>query len=525
MNVLMIGLDGATFSLLEPLIQKGVMPYLGTLVRDGVHGDLMSTRNPLTPPAWTSMITGRSPEAHGIYDFLWPRFLDDGGVFLKINDFRDNRCETIWSITNRGSKRATSLNFYGMSPPPAIDGYVISGFVPWKHLRHGTHPRSLLDEIRELPEFNYRDLGMDIGEEKKCVQGLLEGEHEAWIELQDTRDTAWTDIACHLMGRDRTELTAVVLDGPDKIQHLFWRFLDPDCEEPDPDNWYRRIVGLCLDYYRQLDRNIERLVDVAGAETDIILTSDHGFGPTTEIVYINEWLARRGYLKWSDAARLDETGQLTADRIKDHLGMIDWKRTTAFCPTPSGNAIYIRQDLGSGRGIKEGEYLEFCLNLKRELLDYRDPATGEAVIVGVDANKLRGTSYVGACPDLTLRLRDGGFVSILKSENIVAQRKHPDGTHRPNGIFIGYGPSFKRGERIEPIDLVDIAPLILTLLDVAVPRDLEGRVPTEAFGSEPIVKAGRETASDSADDAEHAEPTEEERAALINQLRVLGYMD
>ena len=142
MKVLMIGLDGATFSLLKPLIQQDLMPNFARIIDGGVHGDLMSTRNPLTPPAWTSMITGRSPEAHGIYDFLRPQALEDGNMFLKINDFRDNQCETVWSIANRSGKRATSLNFYGMSPPPEFDGYVVSGFVPWKHLRKGTRPAS-----------------------------------------------------------------------------------------------------------------------------------------------------------------------------------------------------------------------------------------------------------------------------------------------------------------------------------------------------------------------------------------------
>ena len=62
-NVLMIGLDGATFTLLDPLIEQGVMPFLGSVLNNAVRADLMSTRHPLTPPAWTSMITGRSPDS------------------------------------------------------------------------------------------------------------------------------------------------------------------------------------------------------------------------------------------------------------------------------------------------------------------------------------------------------------------------------------------------------------------------------------------------------------------------------
>lgn len=525
MKVLMIGLDGATFTLLDPMVKQGVMPFLGSVLREGVRANLMSTRNPLTPPAWTSMITGRSPEAHGIYDFLRPAVTKDGGVFLKINDFRDNHCETLWSVANRGGKRATSLNFYGMAPPPEIDGYVISGFVPWRHLRHGTHPKSFFEQVRAMKNFDYRDLGMDIGEEKKCVQGLHDGEHEPWIELQDRRDTAWADLTRHLLDTDPTELTAVVLDGPDKVQHLFWRFVDPALVKMDGDAWYQRIRELCLAFYRGLDRNIQNMMEAAGPDTNVILCSDHGFGPTTEIFYVNEWLSRQGWLTWSNAARDDALGQLTAEKIKDHLGMVQWQTTKAFCPTPSSNAIYIKRDNGSGTGVKEEDYLSFVLAMQKELLDIRDPKTGEKIVIGADLNKLRGTSFIDPCPDITLRLRDGGFVSILKSNAIVAQRPEADGTHRPAGIFIGHGPSFRSGAQVDALNLLDIAPLILTLLDLPVPSDLEGRVPIEALAEKKDVRQGGATKTAKSRDEDRAEPSEEERQALMNQLKILGYMD
>lgn len=532
-KVLMIGLDGATFSILKPLMDDGVMPFLKRFIAEGVHGDLMSTRNPLTPPAWTSMITGTSPHVHGIYDFLRPMTLEDGSVFLGVNNSRNIQSETIWSMVSRQGMRATSLNFYGMSPPVEVNGYIASGFVPWKHLRHAMSPASLFDLVKSLPNFDYRNLAMDIGEEKKCVQGLIEGEHAAWIELQQTRDLAWTDLCCHLMETDRTELTAVVLDGPDKIQHLFWRFVDPDLVESDPGPWYSAIRTQCLGFYRQLDRNIERLVKCAGGDTDVIITSDHGFGPTTEFVYINEWLSRNGYLKWSDSVAEDDSGKLTANKMKDHLGMIDWKNTLAFCPTPSSNAIYVKKASSSAHGVADSEYLDFCMNLRQQLLSYRDPADGQQVFAGVDMNKLEGTPYVEPSPDLTVRLRDGGFVSILKSSEVVAPREHPDGTHRPNGVFIGHGPGIAARESpIEAINLLDITPLMLYLLGLPVPKNLEGRVPEEvltpdALVSRPVAQADKTVPAGNAGRGagKDREPTPEEKEALIKQMKLLGYME
>src|SRR5262249_38474704 len=152
------------------------------------------------------------------------------------------------------------------------------------------------------PNFDFRLLGMDLAEEKKAVQGLEQGEHESWIELQNARDRAWTGLTCHLMKKDRTELTAVVLDGPDKVQHLFWRFVDPTLEEKESGEWNERIRDLSVGFYRGLDQNLKMMFDVVGSDTDVLITSDHGFGPTTEIFYVNEWLSRNGYLHWSNAA-------------------------------------------------------------------------------------------------------------------------------------------------------------------------------------------------------------------------------
>ena len=160
-NVLMIGLDGATFDLLDPLIEQGVMPFVGSVLKNAVRANLMSTRHPLTPPAWTSMITGRSPTAHGIYDFLRPAFLPDGSVYLKINDYRDNHCETIWSIAidTSGGRRAlisTACRRHLLSTVTSFRLHSVE-----TSAAGGTYPKELLDDVRALPNFDFRVLGMD----------------------------------------------------------------------------------------------------------------------------------------------------------------------------------------------------------------------------------------------------------------------------------------------------------------------------------------------------------------------------
>ena len=138
-STMLIGLDGATFTVLGPLLQgtddEGVvMPYLASLIARGYSANLKSTNHPLTPPAWTSVITGRTPGHHGVYDFV--RFEDMGNdIFFTLYDARDIRVETLWQIASRQNKSVVSLNFPMMAPPPPINGSLVPGFVSWKHLR------------------------------------------------------------------------------------------------------------------------------------------------------------------------------------------------------------------------------------------------------------------------------------------------------------------------------------------------------------------------------------------------------
>src|SRR3954453_22672544 len=119
MRTVLFGLDGATFTVLDHLVAEGVMPNLGRVLQHGCHGTLQSTPNPITPQAWTTLATGRSAGHHGVYDFL-RREANPKGVFWRMNDSRDNHCETIWKYASRHGRRVTVLNYIGTAPPEAV---------------------------------------------------------------------------------------------------------------------------------------------------------------------------------------------------------------------------------------------------------------------------------------------------------------------------------------------------------------------------------------------------------------------
>jgi len=105
--------------------------------------------------------------------------------------------------------------------------------------------------------------------ERKSLDGL-------WRFMADPdgcgREQRWFDILSYLMEEEPADLTAVLFDGVDKIQHLCWRFLDPACRGAEPSSWERTIVELCEGYFRQIDGIIARIVERAGPE-DVRYTS------------------------------------------------------------------------------------------------------------------------------------------------------------------------------------------------------------------------------------------------------------
>ena len=160
MKALILGLDGATFTVLDPLIADGVMPALGSLIGSGTKATLRSVVPPLTPPAWTSLMTGRTPGNHGVFDFFRREAVDSHHI--RFTNFEDVGSETIWSIAGRYQKKVISLNFPLMYPPPEVPGFIVPGWIPWKLMRLACHPEGLFNEFDNLPNFNLRELAIDI---------------------------------------------------------------------------------------------------------------------------------------------------------------------------------------------------------------------------------------------------------------------------------------------------------------------------------------------------------------------------
>ncbi|WP_126975415.1 alkaline phosphatase family protein [Frigidibacter oleivorans] len=534
-RTLLIGLDGATYTVLDQFLkgtcEEGVvMPFLAGLMEQGYAAKLKSTNHPLTPPAWTSVMTGRTPGVHGIYDFV--RFEDMGHeLFFTLYDARDIRVETIWEFASRAGQSVVSLNFPMMAPPPRINGSLVPGFVSWKHLRRNVTPPELYDRIKSFDGFDPKELSWDFERESQIGDVMEDAELYRWVERHLPRDRQWFNIGIRLLKEDQPDLFALMLDGTDKIQHQAWHVLDPALWDGGKTEDAKKVRALVVSYFRELDGFLAEL-HAAAPQAQMIIVSDHGFTGSEKVVRVNKYLETLGVLTWRESDGSDAAKR----RDMANFANLDWTRTQAFCPTPSSNGIVIRKKSDACPcGVAPEDYAAFRDKLIADLLEMRDDATGLPVIQAVLP---REEAFPGGAmenaPDLTLILSDHGFVSVRNKEPAVVTRPIPLGTHHPDGIFIMAGPGVAH-QSGAPMSIVDTTVIASHCLGLDIPSDLEGRIPEDLFTADWLashpVKMGAATAAGAAAATAAPAPAtpgaaeDEQREEILAQLRLLGYLE
>lgn len=124
-KLVVVGLDAATRSVVDPMIAAGELPRLARLYAAGSHGTLRSTTHPLTPHAWTTMVTGVNVGRHGIWDFTER---DSSGHRLRVVNGSFRSAPAIWDRLTAAGRRCGLVNIPFTWPAPELDGFVVAGF-------------------------------------------------------------------------------------------------------------------------------------------------------------------------------------------------------------------------------------------------------------------------------------------------------------------------------------------------------------------------------------------------------------
>lgn len=484
-KVLVIGIDGATFTLIKPRIKKNLLPTFKKLYEDGVHGTLMSTIPPLTPPAWTSAFTGVNPGKHNIYDF----FAKDGYKKKIINN-KHRKKKAIWQLKD---KKCIVINVPQTYPPDEINGIMISGMGTPGSLSNFVYPSIMKNKLKSKNYIiDYSDI-FDLTTNRRLYIKKI-------YEMVEKR----TEVAIELMKQHEWDIFIVVFSAPDRVQHFFWKYMD----END-----KKFGSVIYNTYLKIDEEINKFLKNIDENTYIIIFSDHGFGPLYYDVYINNYLQQLGILKLNKNKRnvlykiLNTKNLIKIGNLMSKFGLsslvrwsyiklkknfinldlknIDWSNTKAWFYSHSGQSIRINLKGREPQGIvDESEYDDLINKITEELLSLKH--NGRRLIKKVyKVNEIYKGSYIENAPDLIILPEDGyalqqGFSNelILPAKQGPAERS---GDHRLEGIFFSCGPDIKKNYKIVNAKIYDIAPTILHIFRVPIPKDMDGRVLKEIF--------------------------------------------
>ena len=283
-KTLLIGWDAADWQIIGPLLAKGEMPALKKLIDNGVYGNMSTMNPPFSPMLWTTVATGKTPDKHGIHGFI-EVMPDRKGIRPVTVNSRKSRA--IWNILTHKGYRSNLVGWWPSFPAEPILGNVVSDSFqkaskdpsqknPFK--KGVVHPTELLFEIKDLrvspAEFNEEHIltfmpkAAEIDQEKdKSLTSF------AKIMAENTSVHA---AATNLMRTTEWDFMAVYYDLIDHFCHAFMKYHPPKMR-PVPQNLFDIYKDNVVGAYKYQDMMLERLIDLAGPDTNIIIMSDHGY--------------------------------------------------------------------------------------------------------------------------------------------------------------------------------------------------------------------------------------------------------
>jgi predicted AlkP superfamily phosphohydrolase/phosphomutase len=558
-RVLIVGLDGATFDLMLPWIEEGCLPNLARILRSGSKSPLESTIPPITPCAWSSFMTGKNPGKHGLFDFIEPH--GEHGFRFTNASFRDG--ETLWGCLSRHGRRVGVVNVPMTFPPEPVNGFLISGLDTPHELSPFMYPVEIRSDLKQAG-IRYRIDQQHLGNMRTDARRRT--------QLADIRESeqARTAALQHLSDERPCDFRMIVFGSTDQVQHHFWHFMDPSHDKHDPAG-AAEFGNAIRDTYAHVDEQLGVLLDECDDDTIVMVMSDHGFGPMSNVrLRLNQILADAGLLKFEEGSAPSKLKQslaswldrmlrstLSSDAKRRIAGMlpklrtwfetldeakIDWAHTSAYVNEAyrSSPAIWINRL----QELTDAEADELRDRIEEIMLTLVDPKTGEPVISSLERpQEIYHGPHAEKAPDLLPSWWLDGFLLDQSSPaapgrpNVERSTTPLEGgvefaaSHRLDGVLMMSGGPIHADFSFEDAKIVDVTPTVLYLMGLPIPDDMDGRVLVEAIDSEflaanPILYEAVDDDESYRDDGDGAPVsfTEDESELIAKRLQALGYI-
>jgi len=556
--LLIIGVDSVTFRLLKPMIDNGDLPALGRLMREGAHGVLLSSVPSVTPPGWTSSYTGVNPGKHNVFDFRdHTKYLESEMKYeMGSTTSQSIGADPFWRIMNAQGLTVGMVNAPMVYPVEEMDGYLIAGF-PCPTEGEGLfHPPDLEQEVRmAVPE--YRFYGNP--------EYLDKGRPDRYLEGINRVSADRARAALHLIGSRPTDVVAMIFTEVDRVQHFFWNSWDETHPTHGPEK--ARYSSALPDHYSIIDRGVSDLIEAVGPDVPVLVYSDHGAAPVLRHFYPNTYLIQEGVIvmkgdkggsRGPDGKEVKESrfDRRRIERTMKRMGIdglihkipkrlrrifpvvnfetVEWSATKAFYSSASAQAFTINLKGREPEGwIEPGkEYEETVEEVIGVLKKLRDPKTGKSPFAAIHKRgDLYEGPYVDNGPDI-ITVPAEGYVALKDMRDHVFEDvgngwRDKSADHEREGIVILHGPGVRKGHEMGAHHIEDIAPTVLHICGVDVPRYMDGKVIEDAFEEPWLAQHPVETVGDGTFvgvEKEGPSMTLEEEELLKERLRGLGYL-
>jgi predicted AlkP superfamily phosphohydrolase/phosphomutase/tetratricopeptide (TPR) repeat protein len=279
----LVGWDAADWKVIDPLLERGEMPALASILAEGVRGNIATLYPPLSPMLWTSIATGKRPTRHGIHGFIEPT---PDGMGVRPVSILGRTTKAVWNILNQHGKRSIVVGWWPSHPAEPIRGAMVSNHYPPATSQDPDAPMGTgtvwpsewaerlaplrvhgMDVTGEILRMFAPDFGKADQQNDKSIHDLA-----AIIAETMSIHAAATDLIEH----EAWDFAGIYYAGIDHFSHRFMRYHAGKArakEQSDPA-LFQAIVA---NAYRYHDAMLGRLLQLAGPDCAVMVLSDHGF--------------------------------------------------------------------------------------------------------------------------------------------------------------------------------------------------------------------------------------------------------
>lgn len=437
--VWLIGVDGATWDLIEPMVKDGGLPVFREMMETGATAVLRSEEPTISPALWATIATGVPRFRHGITNF---RVKIPGSYRLVQSGPPDRREPALWNLVGAAGGTSAVISWFGSFPAEEIAGFYVSkGFDPESPKDGQVHPPGLAEILaRQARVIMRRGDLEEIGWNEDYRRTLVE-DARALAALRE------------VLRQDHPDFVAVYFAGVDVVQHVAWHHMDPASQafpedgEADPD-----LAGVIPAYYRYIDDTLGRIRSMAPEGTTIVVVSDHGAGPM----------------------RRDEAFVPALPPLLEALGLMDGEHGAVFTmsqPYRHEKPIWLNIRGVEPAGVLPSADAEAAAaSIGERLLSLRTDA-GKPVFSSV-RNLAGEPGWAPGDPALSVRFSFAATASRTVTDGkrtvpaaaFVSRLPGVSGSHRPEGILLLSGPGIRPGRLAGGASIYNVAPTILYLL-------------------------------------------------------------